>query len=157
MKKIKIWNESTLSYFAVLFWSILMSLDKLMWPLGRDTSNIGRQLLCLVTKTEEVKTIPTGLSRSVRGKCWKQDLVGRGVRGLGQVLFKKSALSKASVTFLPTGNLCWSQLINRTGEPSWPWLLPFEVWCPLQHEEIICCLIQWAISRASRPNDMWEY
>lgn len=60
--------RSTSFYFAVQFQSILMIL---VWPLGRDSSNIGRQLLCLVTKSEEVKTIPTGLSRSVRGKCWK--------------------------------------------------------------------------------------
>lgn len=62
-----------------------------------------------------------------------------------------------SVTFLPTGNLCWGAVINQSGVLSWPQPLPFEVLCPLQHEEIICCLIQWAISWASRPNDMWEY
>lgn len=71
---------------------------------------------------------------------------------------KSQACQKPPSHSYLTGNLSWSPVINQSGAPAWPQPpSPFEVRCPLQHEEIICCLIQWAISAASRPNDMWEY
>lgn len=98
--------------------------------------------------------LPAGLGGSLEGdknKIWRSGLKARSRR------IKKLALSKASGPFLPLDNPWWSQVINPPGGLSWPEFPCFEVCCPRQHEEIICCLLQWTIRRASRPNDMWEY